>query len=56
MSATINYANFVDMFLDSDEDFEPYGCDDINENIEKIYNHVQAYKAAFNDREYVYDV
>ena len=25
MNSSINYAGFVDMFIDSDEDFEPYG-------------------------------
>jgi hypothetical protein len=43
------------MFLESKEDFEPYGCNDINESLENIYNSVQAYKAGFNDREYLYD-
>lgn len=26
MNSSINYAGFVDMFIDSDEDFEPYGA------------------------------
>jgi len=25
MSPTFNYSGFVDMFLDSDDEFEPYG-------------------------------
>ena len=54
MSATINYPGLVDMFMDSDVDFEVNGVDDINENIVRIYNHIQAYKANFSDREYVF--
>ncbi len=26
MSRSINYSDFVDLFLDSSEDYEPYGC------------------------------
>jgi len=26
MNSSINYAGFVDMFIDSEEDFEPYGA------------------------------
>ena len=55
MNQVVNYFNFVDMFLDSNDDDEPCECSDINESLKKIYNNIQAYKAGFNDREYVYD-
>ena len=55
MSNTINCSGFDDMFLNSDEDFEPYGCVDINELIGTIYNNDQTYRAGFNSKEYSYD-
>jgi len=55
MNNSINYAGFTDMFIESNEDFEPYGCAEINERLDKIYNNIQAYKAGFNDREYTFD-
>ena len=56
MNTSINYSGFVDSFLDSDDDFEPYGCSDTNECLEKIYNSIESYKAGFCDREYDYDM
>ena len=56
MNNSINYSGFVDMFLDSEDDFEPYGCSDTNESLEKIYNSIQSYKAGFDDREYGFDI
>ena len=29
MNNSINYSSFVEMFLNSGDDFEPYGCVDI---------------------------
>ena len=55
MNTSINYSGFIDMFTDPDEKLESYKCNDTNEALEKIYNTVQAYKAGFNDREYVYN-
>ena len=55
MNDSIDYLAVVDMFLDSNEDFEPYGCSDTNETLERIDNHIQTRRAEFNDREYVYD-
>jgi len=26
MNNSINYSGFIEMFLESDDDFEPYGC------------------------------
>ena len=56
MNDSINYSGFVDMLLDSEDDFEPYGYADTNESLEKIYNSIQSYKAGFNDREYAFDI
>lgn len=56
MNTSINYSGFVDMFLDSEDDFEPYGCSETTESLEKIYNSIQSYKAGFSDREYSYDM
>lgn len=56
MNDSINYSGFVDMFLDSNDDFEPYGCVETNESLERIYNSIESYKAEFSDREYLYDV
>lgn len=55
MNQSVNYSGFVDMFLDSNEDYEPYGCSEINESLKKLYNSVQAYKTGFNDRHDIYD-
>ena len=55
MNSSINYSGFNEMFLDSNDDFEPYGCSETNDSLEKIYNSIQAYKAGFNDREYSFD-
>jgi len=55
MNTSINYSGFTDMFLDSDDDFESYGCSETNESLERIYNSIQTYKAGFNDREYSFD-
>lgn len=55
MNTSINYSGFVDMCLDSDDDFEPYGYSDTSESLEKVYNCIQSYKAGFNDREYAFD-
>lgn len=56
MNDSINYSGFVDILLDSDEDYEPYGCGETSDSLEKIYNCIQSYKAEFEDREYVYDL
>jgi len=55
MNNSINYSGFTDMFLDSSDDFEPYGYSETNTSLEKIYNSIQTYKAGFNDREYTFD-
>ena len=28
MNNSFNYSNFIEMFMNSDDDFEPYGCVD----------------------------
>ena len=55
MNNSINYAGFIEMFIDSNEEFEPYGCSGVNENLDNIYNKVQAHKAGFKDRDYEFD-
>ena len=55
MSNTTTDSNFDDMFLNSDDEFESYGCFDISEYLGGIYHNEQAYKAGFSDREYIYD-
>jgi hypothetical protein len=55
MNNSINYAGFTEMFTESNEDYEPYGCVDAGESIERIYNNIQSYKAGFGDREYSFD-
>ena len=55
MNDSIEYLAVVDMFLDSNEDFEPYGCSDTNETLERIENRIQIYRTEFYDREYSYD-
>ena len=55
MNSSINYSGFAEMFLDSNDDFEPYGCSETNASLEKIHNSIQAYKAGFSDREYTFD-
>ena len=55
MNNAINCSGFMDMLRDSNEDFEPYGYSDVNESLQNINNSVQAYKAGFNDGEYVID-
>lgn len=55
MNSSFNYSGFTEMFLDSNDDYEPYGCSETNTGLEKIYNNIQSYKADFNDREYTFD-
>ena len=55
MNQSINYSGFTDMYMDSNEDYEPYGFGDVNESLARIYNSVETYKAGFSDREYIYD-
>lgn len=55
MNQSINYSGFTDLYMDSSEDYEPYGFSEVNESLKRIYNSVETYKAGFNDREYVYD-
>ena len=55
MNDSIEYLAVVDMFLDSNEDFEPYGCSDTSETLERIDNRIPSYRAEFNDLEYACD-
>lgn len=49
MNQSVNYSGFVDMFLNSNDDYEPYGCSDINESLIKLYKSVQDYKTGFSE-------
>lgn len=53
MNTKISYSDFTDITHESSEIFEPYGCSDTSESLQRIYNYIQAYKAGFSDREYV---
>ena len=55
MNNSINYSGFTDMFIDSNEDFEPYGFVDLSDNMEKTHNNTQTRKAGFNDRKFTSD-
>jgi len=56
MYSSINYDELSETFFDSNESFEqPYGCSETNVSLEKVYNMIQAYKAGFDDREYIFD-
>jgi len=55
MNNSINYSGFTDMFIESNEDFEPYGYSETNDSLEREYNNVQSYKAGFNDRAYIFN-
>ena len=45
MNNSINCAGFIEMIRNSNEDFEPYGCSEINETLEMTNSHSQANKA-----------
>lgn len=55
MNNSINYSGFTDLLLKSADDFEPYGFSDTSESLERVYHHIQSYKADFEDREYSYE-
>ena len=55
MNASINYSGFTDLYMDSGNDFKPYGCNDISETLENVYNIIESFKANFDDRNYAYD-
>jgi len=55
MNDSIDYLAVIDIFLDTNEDFEPYGCSDTSETLERIGNSIQSYRAEFNDLEYAYE-
>lgn len=55
MNTSINYSGFTDLYLESEDDFKPYGCNDINEDLENVYNIIESYKSNFDDRDYAYD-
>ena len=55
MNSSINYSGFTEMFINSDDEFEPYGCSETNDSLERIYNSIQTYKTGFNDMEYSFD-
>ena len=55
MNNSINCAGFTEMFINSNDEFEPYGCSETNDSLERIYNSIQTYKAGFNDRDYTFD-
>ena len=55
MKTAINSSVFEDMFLELDDDFGAYDCHEVNESLDRISNLIQANKAGFDDREYVFE-
>lgn len=55
MDTSINYSGFTDLYLEPSENIVSYECSETNEAIERVYNYIQAYKAGFDDRNYVFD-
>lgn len=55
----MNYSNdfsaYVDSMLDNSDEFSFGGRNDVGENLADVYRHVQASKAEFNDREYMFE-
>lgn len=55
MNSSINYSGFVEMFLESNDDFEPYGCTDANESMEDMHRNLQSHKAGISNWEGMHD-
>lgn len=55
MNTSINYSGFLDMYTNSDDDYEPYGFGDTTDSLERVYQSIESYKAGFQDREYNFD-
>lgn len=52
MNNTINYSGFVEMFVESFDDFEPYGYSILDAEIEKAQITSQLTAAGINDIDY----
>lgn len=55
MNTSNDFSAFVDSLLDTSDEFAFNGKNDIGENIAGVYRHVQAGKAEFDDREYMFE-
>ena len=49
MNNSINCAGFIEMLRNSNDDFEPYGCSEVNEAPENISARIQAKQAGLNN-------
>lgn len=54
MESSTHYSTYTEISFDSNNDYESYGYSEINDSLKDIYNSIQAYKAGFNDREYMF--
>ena len=52
MNDSINYSGFVDMFVDSYDDYESYGYSLSDTDAETAKSSVQLYTADINDSDY----
>lgn len=55
MNTSNDFSTFVDGFMDNGDEFTFSGNNDVGEEITGIYRHVQASKAEFGDREYMFE-
>ena len=55
MNTSNDFSAFVDSMLDTSDEFNFGIKNDVGENLADIYRHVQAGKAEFDDRGYVFE-
>lgn len=55
MNNMINVSTFDDIFLNSNDDYEPYGYNDVDESLAKIFNCIEAYKKECTETDYRFD-
>lgn len=56
MNDSINYSGFVEMFVDSFDDYEPYGYRFKDADTDMTMNAIQLYAAGINDSNYEYPI
>ncbi|MCW8901995.1 MAG: hypothetical protein OQK75_00480 [Gammaproteobacteria bacterium] len=52
MNNSINYSGFVEMYIDSSDDFEPYGYSVLDAEIENAQHSLHLKAAGINDIEH----
>ncbi len=55
MNTFSDFSTLVDSYVDTDSDFMLNGNNDIGEDIMGLYRHIQASKAEFSDRDYMFE-